>query len=383
MNGMKSISHEEAVQERYAAAAGKTEASLCCPIDYNQQLLQAIPREVIEKDYGCGDPTPFLQSGETVLDLGSGTGKICFMASQIVGATGKIIGIDMTDEMLEVARRNAPLVAANLGYANVEFRKGKIQDLALDVDTFDTRLRERPIKDAATFWEAEKIAEALRSGQPLVATGSIDVVVSNCVLNLVEPSSKRALFAEIYRVLRPGGRAVISDIVSGKPVPKEMQNDPELWSGCISGALQEEELLNAFSQAGFHGIQIIKRGEAPWQTVAGIDFRSVTLRAFKPPEGNSSDQNREVIYLGPFKEVVDDFGHRFQRGKPTILKGAFCGLYAADPYRDFFAPGSETLPASKTKQEGGSSKPGDDQKGSMDLIRNGLVFSKKSGNDCC
>src|SRR6185503_3532726 len=118
--------------------------------------------------------------------------------AQVVGAAGKIIGIDMTDEMLEVARRNAPIVAGRLGYANVEFRKGRIQDLALDLEKLDEALRKHPISDAASFLAADELAEQLRVRHPLIASDSIDVVVSNCVLNLVEPKSKRQLFEEIF-----------------------------------------------------------------------------------------------------------------------------------------------------------------------------------------
>src|SRR5207249_9498763 len=145
----------------------------------------------------------------------------------------------MTDEMLDVARRNAPIVAGRIGYANVQFRKGRIQDLALDLELLDRQLQTNPITDAASFLAADELAEELGCKHPLIASESIDVVVSNCVLNLVEPKSKRQLFDEIFRVLKKGGRAVISDIVSDEEVPKEMQSDPELWSGCISGACTE------------------------------------------------------------------------------------------------------------------------------------------------
>src|SRR6266496_1326805 len=216
---MNAINSESVVRQRYAAAAQAPVTALCCAVDYERRHLKIIPEEVIQKDYGCGDPSRYLKPGETVLDLGSGTGKICFIAAQVVGAAGKIIGIDMTDEMLEVARRNAPIVAERLGYANVEFRKGRIQDLALDLEKLDAELIRRPITNAAAFLAADELAEELRITQPLVASVSVDVVVSNCVLNLVEPRSKRQLFDEIIRVLRKGGRAVISDIVADEEVP--------------------------------------------------------------------------------------------------------------------------------------------------------------------
>ena len=143
-----------------------------------------------------------MREGETVLDLGSGTGKICFIAAQIVGPKGRVIGVDMTDEMLEVARRNGPVVAQRIGYENVEFRKGRIQDLALDLEKLDQELTARPITDAASFLRADELAQELRVKHPLVASDSVDVVVSNCVLNLVESKSKRSLFEEIFRVLK-------------------------------------------------------------------------------------------------------------------------------------------------------------------------------------
>src|SRR5213593_4407000 len=187
---------ESIVRERYAAVAKERADKLRCPAEYDDELLTAIPQEVIERDYGCGDTSRYLREGEVVVDLGSGTGKICFIAAQIVGPKGKVIGVDMTDEMLEVARRNAPIVAKRIGYANVEFRKGRIQDLTLDLELLDRRLREHPIANAASFLAADELAEELRFKRPLVVSDSIDVVISNCVLNLVEPKSKRQLFEE-------------------------------------------------------------------------------------------------------------------------------------------------------------------------------------------
>ena len=333
---MSTINAESEVRKRYAAGAQATEARLCCPVDYNADYLKVIPKEVIERDYGCGDPSKYLREGETVLDLGSGTGKICFIAAQVVGAAGKVIGVDMTDEMLEVARRNAPIVAERIGYANVEFRKGRIQDLALSIDLLDAELKRRPIGDAASFLAADELAQELRVKQPLIANDSVDVVVSNCVLNLVESGAKRQLFEEIFRVLKIGGRAVISDIVSDEEVPDHLQNDPELWSGCISGALTEEGFLAAFTAAGFYGVQILKRDEQPWQTVEGIEFRSVTIEAFKGKQGPCLERNQAVIYKGPFKEVLDDDNHRMERGGRYAVCDKTYNLYRRAPYREFF-----------------------------------------------
>ena len=333
---MSTLNAETAVRERYAAGAQAQEPKLCCPVDYNPEYLKVIPQEVIERDYGCGDPSKYLRASETVLDLGSGTGKICFIAAQVVGANGRVIGVDMTDEMLNVARTNAPVVAERIGYANVEFRKGRIQDLALDLEKLDEELKARPITDAASFLRADEIAQELRVKHPLVASDSVDVVVSNCVLNLVEAKSKRQLFEEIFRVLKIGGRAVISDIASDEEVPEHLANDPELWSGCISGALTEEGFLQAFSDAGFYGVQILKRDDQPWQTVEGIEFRSVTIEAFKGKQGPCVERNQAVIYKGPFREVLDDDNHRMERGKRYAVCDKTYNIYRKAPYAASF-----------------------------------------------
>src|SRR5262245_61802420 len=327
---------ESIVRQRYAAGAKERADKLCCPVEYESAYLKAIPHEVIERDYGCGDPSRYLREGETVVDLGSGTGKICFIAAQIVGPNGRVIGVDMTDEMIEVARRSTPIVAGRIGYANVEFRKGRIQDLALDLELLDQRLKQKPITNAVSFLAADALAEELRVKHPLIESNSVDVVVSNCVLNLVEPKSKQQLFDEIFRVLKKGGRAVICDIVSDEGVPEEMQNDPELWSGCISGALTEEGFLAAFENAGFYGIQILKRDRNPWRTVQGIEFRSCTMEAFKGKQGECFERNQAVIYRGPFKEVVDDDNHRMERGKTYAVCDKTYNLYKKAPYREFF-----------------------------------------------
>lgn len=333
---MSQLNAETAVKERYAAAAKAQEAALCCPVDYDRKHLEIIPPEVIERDYGCGDPSKHVHEGETVLDLGSGTGKICFIAAQVVGARGKVIGVDMTDDMLECARRNQPLVAERMGYDNVEFRKGRIQDLALDLDALDRELKSNPIADANAFLRADELARELRVRAPMIATESIDVVVSNCVLNLVDDRAKRQLFSEIFRVLKTGGRAVISDIVSDEDIPEEMQNDPELWSGCISGAYREDLFLKAFEDAGFYGVEILAFDKEPWQTVKGYEFRSITLQAFKGKQGDCFERNQAVIYKGPFKKVLDDDDHAMERGKRYAVCDKTYNLYSKPPYSQFF-----------------------------------------------
>ncbi len=327
---------EEAVRDRYSQGAVIVERGLCCPAGYDPNLLQSIPQEVLARDYGCGDPTRYLHAGESVLDLGSGAGKICFIASQVVGPSGRVIGVDMNDEMLAVARRNAPEVARRLGYANVEFRKGKIQDLALDLEKLEAWLKKNPVQTASDLGRLESAMERLRATEPLIPKGSIDMVVSNCVLNLVKPEDKQKLFSEIYRVLRRGGRAVISDIVSDEDVPGHLKADPDLWSGCISGAFREDLFLDAFEQAGFYGISLLERQEDPWRTVEGIEFRSATVAAYKGKEGPCWDQKHAVVYRGPFRQVEDDEGHVLKRGIRTAVCEKTYGIYSQDPYRSHF-----------------------------------------------
>ena len=137
-------------------------------------------------------------------------------------------------------------------------------------------------------------------------------------------------------MLKIGGRAVISDIVSDEEVPEHLQNDPELWSGCISGALTEEGFLAAFGDAGFYGVQLLKRDDQPWQTVEGIEFRSVTIEAFKGKQGPCVERNQAVIYKGPFKEVLDDDNHRMERGKRYAVCDKTYNIYRKIPYSAFF-----------------------------------------------
>ena len=286
------ITPEEAVRRRYGAAARAREAALCCPVDYDPRYLDIIPADVLERDYGCGDPSRYVREGDRVLDLGSGGGKICFIAAQIVGPKGSVIGVDMSDEMLALARRGAPVLAERLGYANVDFRRGRIQDLALDLERVEVWLGENPVRDVEGLWKLEAELDRLRHEAPLVRDSSVDAVISNCVLNLVRESDRGELIREIFRVLGPGGRIAISDIVSDESVPTHLKADPELWSGCVSGAFREGELLSRLEEAGFDGVTIDKREEEPFAVVEGIQFRSVTVTAVKSTDGEQQHRRQ-------------------------------------------------------------------------------------------
>jgi len=219
---------KEVVRQRYAAAA--TTRSSCCggsdccgggdadPITrdlYDALQRQDVPAAALEASLGCGNPTALaeLSAGETVLDLGSGGGIDVILSARRVGPTGRAIGVDMTDEMLALARRNA----AEAGIPNVEFRKGEIEAL--------------PLQDA-----------------------EVDVVISNCVINLSVDKPKA--LAEAYRVLKPGGRFAVSDVVLRGEVPTAIRRNLELWAGCVAGALQEEEYRSLLADAGFEQIDI-------------------------------------------------------------------------------------------------------------------------------
>lgn len=329
---------EKSVRRRYSRAARATEPALCCPTSYEPRYLEAIPGEVLERDYGCGDPTPYARSGDTVLDLGSGAGKLCFILAQVVGAKGKVIGVDFTEEMLALARKHQPEVARRLGYDNVVFHRGRIQDLALPLDEAEAYLHSRPLRSAAALADFEAFCERLRASAPLIANESVDVIVSNCVLNLVKESEKEKLFSEMYRVLRRGGRVAISDIVSDEEVPAAMKRDPKLWSGCLAGALREDKFLAAFERAGFYGLQIEKYDRKPWQTVGGIEFRSITVAARKGKEGPCLERHQAVIYKGPWMEVLDDDGHRLRRGQRMAVCDKTYRLLTGEPYAEEIIP---------------------------------------------
>jgi arsenite methyltransferase len=326
------INPEQEVLKRYGAASQAREEALCCPVDYEPHYLKIIPQEIIDRDYGCGDPSQFVRPGEHVLDLGCGGGKICYIISQIVGAQGSVTGVDFNPPMLELAEKHRAAISAKLGYDNMHFLRGKIQDLRTDIAAVEAWLQANPVRGYADYERLETFRAEQARARPLIADQSVDVIVSNCVLNLVAAQDKAALFAEMFRVLKIGGRVAISDIVSDEPVPEPMQNDPDLWSGCISGAFQEREFLRAFEEAGFYGIAIAKRDSAPWRTIEGIEFRSVTVTAHKGKQGPCLERKQAVIYAGPWAKVEDDDGHVLERGVPVAVCDKTYRLYNREPY---------------------------------------------------
>jgi SAM-dependent methyltransferase len=294
------------VREFYGAAAETPQAELCCPTKYDDTAVAHIPQDVLDRFYGCGSPmtTAGIREGETVVDLGSGAGIDVFIAAKFVGATGRAIGVDMTDRMLHVARENQPRVAESLGYDVVEFREGFLEQIPVE-------------------------------------TKSVDLVTSNCVVNL-SPDKPR-VFEEVWRILKDHGRIVVSDIVSETDVPPHLKVNPQLWGECLVGALTQEEFLAALERAGFYGLEILKR--TYWKDVEGYPFFSVTVRGYKfEKTAGCVFQGHRAVYLGPGKAMVDEEGHLFPRNVPYEICTDTVAKLSNPPYRGQFAilePGEE------------------------------------------
>ena len=289
----------QTVSDRYAKAASTGE-QMCCPTSYDMGHLKTfIPEEVLKISYGCGTPAGLktVQAGETVLDIGSGGGIDCFEASRLVGPAGRVIGIDMTDTMLDIARKNAAVVAANLGYpaSNVEFRKGLADAM--------------PVEDS-----------------------TIDLIISNCVINLAP--DKRKVFREIHRVAKPGGRFTISDIVSDQTVPQYLVHDTQKWGDCLSGALTLTDYMNGMTAAGFLGIHLVKF--SPWRVIDGIHFFSVTLTGYKLPPAPDDCTVWHATLRGPFSRLVDERGTTYRRGIPQSITPEKAQLLGTPAFAEHF-----------------------------------------------
>lgn len=375
---------ESEVLERYQAGAKQQQSSLCCPTEYEGNYLKILPEEIIAKDYGCGDPTRYVNQGEIVVDLGSGAGKNCYIVAQKVGAIGKVIGVDFNDEMLSLARKYQDEIANKLGYYNTQFVKGKIQDLQLPLEKLQNWLNNNPIQTIDDISNYEQECDRLRQQETLIPTNTVDLVISNCVLNLVRSQDKQQLFQEIFRVLKRGGRAVISDIICDEEPTSKIMNNPDLWTGCIAGAFREDNFLKMFEKAGFYGIEILKREKEPWQTIEGIEFRSMTVRAYKGKEGDCWERKQAVVYKGPWKKVQDDDGHVYCRGERMAVcdKTYHILTNPNSPYaKDIIAiEPYENIPLAEAQQFNCKNK----------AIRNpqetkgvGYKVTENNNNDCC
>jgi len=278
-------------------------------VNYLKKYMKNIPQSVIEKDYGCGDPTQGIKAGDVVLDLGSGAGKMCYLIAQQVGSNGKVFGLDSATEMISFANRHKEEFVRTVGYDNVEFVYGAIEK-------FDKALLEK-ISDA----DVEK--------------GVLDVVVSNCVLNLISDDIKPELFKKIFECLKEGGRLSFSDIVCDEMVPAQLKENEELWNGCIAGAFHEEKLIDMLKGIGFQGIEILKMDE-PRDIIENIEFRAITIQAFKPKSEKCYDHLQAVIYKGPFDRVNDDDGHEYVRGVRTAVCNKTFRVLKEAPYKDNF-----------------------------------------------
>ena len=292
----------------------------CCSTDdlpaAQREIIAQIHPEVLEKFYGCGSPIPSALEGRTVLDLGCGSGRDCYVLSKLVGPQGRVIGIDMTPEQLDVARRHVDYHTAQFGYAtpNVEFREGYIEDL-----------RSAGIADA-----------------------SIDVVVSNCVINL--SPDKRRVFSEVLRVLKPGGELFFADVFADRRMPAHLATDPVLLGECLGGALYTEDFRRLMADLGVPDTRVVTsrrlelRDPEIEAKVGMIAFSSRTVRAFKVGlEDRCEDFGQVARYRGtipgaPHAFALDDH-HLLRTGMPMLV----CGNTAAMLGETRFAPHVEII----------------------------------------
>ncbi len=262
----------------YAAAAGDKRSEILNPVHYDDTLIDHIPAAYRFRGYGCGSPVMDAEpaAGERVVDLGCGSGVECFIAARLVGPRGSVTGIDMLEPMLDLARTGAVEVKQSLGYDNLHFLKGFLEELPL------------PDNDA-------------------------NLVVSNCVLNL--SSDKRLTFSEILRVLAPGGRLVAADIVCETEPDASILNDETLRGECISGAMTQKDLLGIMEESGFTNFRVLKR--LPYRVVNGHRFFSLTFAANKPEHIESARVS--VFYPGPAKALLTPGGQWLRPGQTSMV----------------------------------------------------------------
>ena len=281
---------------------------------YLKDALSNIHDEVISKYYGCGLILPELLEGTRVLDLGSGSGRDCYVLAQLVGAEGEIVGVDMTDEQLAVARRHQEFHRKRFGYdrTNVTFKQGYIEHL-------------------------DELG---------LASNSFDLIVSNCVINLSQ--DKEAVLREAYRLLKPGGEFYFSDVYADKRVPEALIQDPVLFGECLSGALYWQDFVRLARKAGFNDPRVLEEhaitidNEDVEKKIGHINFSSVTCRLFKIPEleHNHEDYQQKVTYLGdlPHHEQVFslDKHHNFKKGEAQSVCGNTYRMLNQTRFNEYF-----------------------------------------------
>ena len=300
---------------RVLKSSADLKTSACCLAEtlppHVAAVLGEVHAEVRERFYGCGSPIPPALGAATVLDLGCGSGRDCYVLSKLVGPRGRVIGLDMTDEQLAVARRHQAFHAERFGWANTEFRQGYIEDLA-----------------------AAGIADA-----------SVDLVVSNCVLNL-SPDKPR-VFREIFRVLKPGGELYFSDVFAGRRIPPALAQDPVLLGECLGGALYVEDFRRLLAQVGCQDVRAVSSAPLSLtdpdvqRKIGFVDFSSKTVRAFKLAlEDRCEDYGQVATYLGTLPEhphafVLDDH-HRFESHRPMRVCGNTADMVSRTRYAGHF-----------------------------------------------
>ncbi len=274
-NCLLSLAHRDSrsvVRDFYSEAAEEVREDILNPVCYAEDLISHIPHQYRFRGYGCGSPVldAGLRAGERVVDLGCGRGIECFIAARQVGPSGRVTGVDMLDNMLEAARRGASEVRRTLGFDNLSFQHGFLEQMPL-------------------------------------ADRSADVVLSNCVMNL--SVHKRKAFKEIFRVLDHGGRLVMADVVCDVEPDPAIRNDETLRGECIAGAMTQKDLVGILDESGFIGIRLIKR--FPYRVVRGHSFFSLTFEAFKPAPA----EKVRAIYRGPFAAAVTGDGELLVPGR--------------------------------------------------------------------
>ena len=304
--------------------------SVCCAERYDTAYLRRVPKVVVDADFGCGNPTKYLRRGDRVLDIGCGAGMNCYIAAQIVGPEGEVIGVDFTPAMLAAARGAQEAFRAEVpDTAPLHFIAASASDLALDIEWADARLAANPPQNQKSLQEHLAAIAGQRRQAPAIADASIDAVISNCVINLLDDLDKPSVFREIARVLKPGGRFAISDNVSNIPVPDTVKADRVLWSACYAGVLQEQEFYAQLEKAGLVNIRIEVRNPDPALTVENLIFYSITVTGEKAA-APSAAAGASALYRGPFKAVLGESGKMYRRGVVEAIAAAD-QIILADP----------------------------------------------------